>query len=245
MVRRSQRHSWWLAVTAVALAPLLPGCSLIVGKAASTGIGSVRDVEVNPDQVSLSIGQQQQFTARATKVIGNSGSADPDWELVGEVGFLSASGLFIATNPGQGTIRATVKTAGGLGNVVGKATVYIPPPPDGTPTVSQVTVDPPTSGPGSTITFTATVVSPNGPTVIGRVLAVEPATGFSTTLLDDGVHNGDLVAGDGVFTGKLVIPASVTKNQLRFGVHAEDYNAPPASSPWVWVTVPLSGPGIS
>jgi hypothetical protein len=79
----------------------LAGCGLIAGKALDTGLGSVKDVNVTPEQIALSIGQQQLFKATSSKVLGGDKDARPKWEMLGDVGYIDANGLFIATNPGR------------------------------------------------------------------------------------------------------------------------------------------------
>jgi hypothetical protein len=215
----------------------LAGCGLLAGKALDTGLGSVKDVDVTPGQIALNIGQQQLFKATSSKVLGSDKEARPKWELLGDVGYIDANGLFMATNPGQGEIRATLKTAGGLGSVVGKAQVFVGPPAQAAPRVLSATVNTNTASPGTLLTFQAQVEGSGGPANIQRVTAQELKTGYVVPFADDGLHYGDAKANDGLFTGQFLIPSGVQTDSLRFGVHAEDFSAPANSSAWSWVTV--------
>jgi hypothetical protein len=219
--------------------PLLSGCGLLAAKAVSSGLGSTTDVDVTPTPVTMSIGSQQQFVARSKKLLGNPRITDAQWEVEGNVGYIDANGLFTATNPGQGKARATVNDAAGVGNTVGKADVFVSPPQDNVPRIVSAGVSPTSASAGSILTLTATVSAPAGSAEVQRVQARELKIGLSADMVDDGLHNGDAVANDGVYTGRVTIPLSVTTNQLRFGIHAEDFGNPPRSSAWSWVLVSL------
>jgi hypothetical protein len=221
--------------------PLLSGCGLLAAKAISSGLGSTTDVEVTPSPITMSIGGQQQFIAKSKKLLGNPQITDADWSVDGGIGYVDGNGLFTATNPGQGTVRATKSVTAGVGSTVGKADVFVSPPADTAPRIVSAASNPSAGGPGTLLTLTATVSAPAGLTEVQRVLARELTVGLSVEMVDDGIHNGDAQAGDGVYTGRVTVPASVTSNQLRFGIHAEDFGTPPQSSAWSWVAVPLGG----
>lgn len=231
----------WMGLGIVLTVPLLPGCGLLAAKAISSGIGSTTDVEVTPNTVAMAVGQQQQFQARSRKVISNPRDTTADWGVEGGVGYVDGNGLFTATNAGQGKVRATVDVTSGIGDVVGKADVFVSPPPATAPRITSGSVTPNSGGPGTLLTFRATVESSRGLAEVQRVVAREPRVGLTVSLVDDGIHSGDLQANDGIYTGQFSVPPSVTVNQLRFGIYAEDFSNPPAISEWNWVTVSLGG----
>jgi hypothetical protein len=231
----------WMGLGIGLAVPLLPGCGLLAAKAISTGIGSTTDVEVSPGPVTMAIGQQQQFQARSRKIAGNPRITDADWSVEGGVGYVDSNGLFIATNAGQGKVRATKDVAAGVGNIVGKADVFVSPPPDTAPRIANATVTPASASAGSLLTFRASVQSSRGLAEVQRVVARELRAGLTVQMVDDGIHNGDTQANDGIYTGQITLPLNITTNQLRFGIHAEDFANPPNSSEWSWVTVNLGG----
>jgi hypothetical protein len=231
-----------LIVAAAVLFISTPGCSLIAGKAASAGLSSVTDVSVSPDPIAMSIGQQQLFKAKAKQTLGNSKDTNADWSVTGGIGFIDSNGLFRATNPGTGQIRATVSTLAGAGKVVGKATVYVSPPAATAPSIASATADPSTAGANSLLTLRATVTSPQGLSNVKSVTAEDLTTGYKVQLVDDGLHYGDATAQDGVYTGQFTIPPGTTVDHLHFGFHAEDYGNPPNSSPWSWSDVRIGAP---
>ncbi|MBC7186609.1 MAG: phosphodiester glycosidase family protein [Calditrichaeota bacterium] len=90
-------------------------------------ITKVAGITLTPNPVVLQVGQTQTITARANDTFGNQISllpTDYQWSVVGEVGTVSAAGVFTAVKPGEGEIRAA------YGSVVGTAAVYVGLPTD-------------------------------------------------------------------------------------------------------------------
>jgi hypothetical protein len=91
--------------------------------------------------------------------------------------------------------------------------------------VSHRPVLPPANQP---IRVTARVEDPDGLNSIWVRYRIDPATNlFAVTMTDDGA-NGDLVAGDGVYTG--LIPGQPADTLVAFRVEATDAFSPPATT---------------
>lgn len=212
----------------------LSGCGILAGKAAETALGSVRDLEIQPGQVTLLVGQTQQFRAVATKVLGSERTAVPSWSVEGEIGFINQQGLFTATNPGTGKVRGEIKTGAGTAQVVGRANITVALHPEA-PRIVEASLEPTEGTSQTVITLRARVEDPQGLADVLEVKAREPLTGIETHLFDDGIHGSDPKAGDGVFTGQLPVPPGFQPGQqIRIGIFATDFNN--AVSSWWWGT---------
>ncbi len=66
----------------------------------------VQDVELTPHELRLAVGETYQFQFRVDTASGVS--LEPTFSVVGEMGKISAGGVFTATAPGSGEVRATL-----------------------------------------------------------------------------------------------------------------------------------------
>jgi len=73
-------------------------------------LSRISSITIEPNPVVLQSGENQQMVAKAYDNYLNQitiGNADYTWEVTGDVGTITSSGLFSATNVGSGTIKAT------------------------------------------------------------------------------------------------------------------------------------------
>ena len=68
-----------------------------------------RELLVTPAEISLSSGMRQELVALVKTLDGELIPALPAWRVIGNIGAVDASGLFVATTAGQGEIEATAR----------------------------------------------------------------------------------------------------------------------------------------
>lgn len=79
-------------------------------------ITNIAIVDLEPSPVILQVGEQQAITAEARDSFGNLielSASDYQWSVTGEVGEISADGVFTATRQGNGYIIATYQSVSG------------------------------------------------------------------------------------------------------------------------------------
>ena len=95
----------------------------------SVHVTDIASIKLQPDPIILKIGEQQQVTAEIKDNFGNvvDLAADRyDWSVTANIGAISESGLFNATDVGEGIIIATYGTVSGSTSVsVGVSTSII------------------------------------------------------------------------------------------------------------------------
>lgn len=80
----------------------------------------ISSIVIEPEPVILQSGEYQQMNADAFDNYGNDitiSNTDYTWEVIGDVGTISASGMFEATNVGDGKIKATYENVSAEVNV--------------------------------------------------------------------------------------------------------------------------------
>ncbi len=80
-------------------------------------------IDVTPSEVTMNLGDQQQFQDRGYDAQGNEVSIDPLWNATG--GTIGTSGVYKATEVGNFTVTASVQGS----TVTGTASVHVDPPP--------------------------------------------------------------------------------------------------------------------
>jgi hypothetical protein len=79
-------------------------------------ITNIASIDLLPNPIILEVGEQQTITPEARDAYGNLielSAIDYQWSLVGEMGEISAAGVFTATQPGEGYVIATYHTISG------------------------------------------------------------------------------------------------------------------------------------
>jgi len=91
------------------------------------------------------------------------------------------------------------------------------------PVISDLNVDPSSGPPGTIYTISVRIVSPRDPEGIVEVLhqVRENEESIDVPIRDDGLE-GDAVRGDGVYTGRSVVPRTAAKQTHRFKVFIRD-----------------------
>ncbi|HEC76957.1 MAG TPA: hypothetical protein ENI33_06855 [Thermoplasmatales archaeon] len=111
--------------TAVGIAGMMceEGGTQISGSTEITIIegGELARIEITPPEVTLKVGEQQQFTAKGYDTDNNEVSISPIWSTTG--GTITSNGLYTSTTPGDFTVTASVQGS----SVIGTATVHIIP----------------------------------------------------------------------------------------------------------------------
>jgi len=91
------------------------------------------------------------------------------------------------------------------------------------PVISDLKVDPSSGPPGTIYTISVRIVSPRDPKDIVEVLhqVREDVESMDVPIRDDGLE-GDAVRGDGIYTGRSVVPRTAAKQTHRFEVFIQD-----------------------
>ncbi len=79
-------------------------------------ITDIASIELEPNPIILEVGEQQDITPQARDSYGNMialAITEYQWSLAGEMGDISATGTFTATQPGQGYVIATYRSVAG------------------------------------------------------------------------------------------------------------------------------------
>ena len=153
----------------------------------------VNSLIVNPQTATLAQNATQQFTVTAQDADGNTISPTPavTWAVNGEIGTISADGLFTATTEGTGSVTATVGTVSGTsGDVVVTALQ-----------VASLTVSPDTASVAKDGTQQFTVTAKDAD---GNTISPTPAV---TWTVNGGIGTIDA---DGLFTATTAGTGSVT-----------------------------------
>jgi hypothetical protein len=80
--------------------------------------GEVASITVAPATVEVTVGRQRQFQATGRDDNGNEVDIEPAWSVTSGIGSIDSSGLFEATQPGQGQVLATWEGIVGTADVV-------------------------------------------------------------------------------------------------------------------------------
>ena len=96
------------------------------------------------------------------------------------------------------------------------------------PAITEVTHRPILPKAGQNIRVTARVQDPDGVPNVSLVYRIDPSATLNTAPMHDDGLNGDLLAGDGIFTG--VLPGQGSGAIVAFSLQATDGFVPPASS---------------
>lgn len=103
---------------------------------------SVASVIVDPTSATLSVGEQQSFTATVLDTQAQEVQVTPTWAVVGDIGTVNGDGLFTATTAGSGHVVAIVGTQSGSATVTVEGTgTAIPAELVGTWQFARATVD--------------------------------------------------------------------------------------------------------
>jgi hypothetical protein len=79
-------------------------------------ITDIASIELLPNPIILEVGEQQTIAPEARDAYGNVielSATDYQWSVVGQMGDVSAAGLFTATQPGEGYVIATYNSVAG------------------------------------------------------------------------------------------------------------------------------------
>jgi len=233
------------------------------GPTATTGdivvtAGALATLTVNPNTANLTADQTQQFTVTGADASGNAiaNLGTVAWSVVGTIGTVDNTGLFDATTPGTGTVKATV---GAVSDSSGNITVT-----PGAVDHFAVAATRPTlasQGKGSA-TLTATLVDADGNVITtnndtafnfnvtagGTFLGVNPATAntvngvASTTVTTQGaaVPADTTATVQAVSAGLAGTPDSVTFNIVNFSIQV-DAPAAPFFNPATGISLVTSG----
>jgi hypothetical protein len=109
-------------------------------------------VEVTPGEVTVEVGQTQDFQAIVKDQAGHVLSVEPTWSVTGNIGTIDERGRFTATSSGEGTVVATA------GDQSGTATVHVEADVNEPPIIASVQAQPERLGyRGGRVTVTAEV----------------------------------------------------------------------------------------
>jgi len=90
-----------------------------VSPTTSTQNSSINNIIISPSSASLSIGANQQFSAKGYSTASASFiSLSPTWEIIGNIGSISSTGIFTALSTGTGKVIAKSGTFEGEADVV-------------------------------------------------------------------------------------------------------------------------------
>ena len=96
------------------------------------------------------------------------------------------------------------------------------------PAIADVQHHPVLPAGGEPITVTARVHDPDGLAAVTLRYRLDPQTNWLTAPMHDDGRDGDLAAGDGIFSG--LIPGTTARTIVAFQVDAADEESPPASA---------------
>ncbi|OGC24102.1 hypothetical protein A2310_05135 [candidate division WOR-1 bacterium RIFOXYB2_FULL_37_13] len=77
------------------------------GQSVENIVENSTELKISPESAELYVGQTQQFTISGM-VIKSDTSYSASWEVVGDIGTIDATGLFTATETGEGTITVAI-----------------------------------------------------------------------------------------------------------------------------------------
>ena len=140
-------------------------------------------IEVQPQTLTLSAGEELPFTATGSDAFGNTIPITPRWELTADLGTISATGTFVARSVGAALVQAWVD------QLSGQASVLVKPS-----TLTSLTIEP--AGPLSLTAGDATTLAVSGYDAYGNTVAVSPTwsqTAPLGTLSPDGSFRAEKV----------------------------------------------------
>jgi hypothetical protein len=227
----------------------------VLASTAPTGIGAATPSSLSQTEstlltVAVTPGAGPASTGLTVKVDLSSIGGSPSQSMfddgsngdvtAGDGTFSFIAPVLLGSTPGPKTLTATISDAQNRSSTTGIALTVL------TPTALQVAAaaTPNSATPGSAVVFTANVTKGTQPTSTGvSVVADLSSIGGSSTqaLVDDGT-NGDVTAGDGVYSfattvaanaaaGPKLIPVSVTDAQGRTASQSVAFNVQAPSAP--------------
>jgi len=169
----------------------------------------IQSINISPESATVRACQTQQFTVSAdgsALSVASSLSGDSiTWEVIGDIGEISNNGLFTAKKPGDGKIKATLKSNPNITAETDSISVT-----HGTADKLELSANPTDINPGDKSTLTINVRDACGNPVPGeKVLLSVEGTGVFGQVVDkgDGTYTAEYTAGDA--PGKIPIKASI------------------------------------
>ncbi len=148
---------------------------------APTEPGTIAELSISPNPLTLAVNGTQQFTALGKDFAGDNVPVTPVWSIVAGGGTISSTGMFTA-GPTTGTFSNTVRAT--MGGLSATATVIVT---IGPLASIVVTPNPSTLGVGATQQFTAV-----GRDASGNIVAITPVWSVGA--------GGGTISGSGLFT---------------------------------------------
>ncbi|ETX00549.1 MAG: hypothetical protein ETSY1_10900 [Candidatus Entotheonella factor] len=157
----------------------------------SVETGSLASIVVQPESAEIASGAQQTYTAQGFDAGGNPVPVEVTWGVEGDVGTITAEGVFTATQMGSGQVQATSNQVAGTADVVVTA---------GPAVALQLTAPAPSVRAGESITLGSEAQD-----AAGNAIAVAPAwsvEGDIGTITPEGVFTAQKT-GSGQIVGTL------------------------------------------